>query len=67
MLVFFFLAAGKPPPWWPIAILHGGYVLAQADVRPWWIWAWWVDPLQYARAGVSGPVLCAFILGEVAS
>ncbi|BBM99977.1 ATP-binding cassette, subfamily G (WHITE), member 2, PDR [Marchantia polymorpha subsp. ruderalis] len=38
LLVFFFL---------------GGFLLPKDDVKPWWIWGYWISPLAYATNAVS--------------
>ena len=40
-----------------VFVLHSGYMLSQGDVKPYWIWAYWIDPLQY---GMTALCLCEF-------
>eukprot|EP00668_Euglena_longa_P040734 GGOE01053630.1.p1 GENE.GGOE01053630.1~~GGOE01053630.1.p1 ORF type:complete len:1449 (-),score=538.86 GGOE01053630.1:362-4525(-) len=36
-----------------VFVLHSGFFLAQGDVKPWWIWSYWIDPLQYGMTSLS--------------
>ncbi|KAK9690326.1 hypothetical protein RND81_09G120100 [Saponaria officinalis] len=30
----------------------GGFVLSREEIKPWWIWGYWVSPLMYAQNAV---------------
>ncbi|KAJ4977881.1 hypothetical protein NE237_008661 [Protea cynaroides] len=36
-----------------IILMLGGFVLPKAMIKPWWIWAFWLSPLQYAMNAIS--------------
>ncbi|XP_042491605.1 ABC transporter G family member 31-like [Macadamia integrifolia] len=36
-----------------IILLLGGFILPKAMIKPWWIWAFWLSPLQYAQRAIS--------------
>ncbi|KAK4780230.1 hypothetical protein SAY87_016336 [Trapa incisa] len=36
-----------------IIFLLGGFIIPKADIKPWWIWGFWVSPLSYAQRAVS--------------
>eukprot|EP00668_Euglena_longa_P020059 GGOE01024953.1.p1 GENE.GGOE01024953.1~~GGOE01024953.1.p1 ORF type:complete len:1437 (+),score=454.40 GGOE01024953.1:1098-5408(+) len=33
--------------------IQSGYLLAQADIQPWWIWLYWINPLQYGMTTLA--------------
>eukprot|EP00667_Euglena_gracilis_P000307 EG_transcript_307 len=36
-----------------VFVLHAGFFLAHEDVKPWWIWSYWINPLQYGMTSLS--------------
>ncbi|XP_051131702.1 ABC transporter G family member 31 [Andrographis paniculata] len=33
--------------------LLGGFILPKAMIKPWWTWAYWLSPLNYAQRAIS--------------
>ncbi|XP_020113539.1 ABC transporter G family member 51 [Ananas comosus] len=33
--------------------LLGGFIVPKAEIKPWWIWAFWVSPLTYGQRAIS--------------
>eukprot|EP00667_Euglena_gracilis_P000344 EG_transcript_344 len=33
--------------------LHSGFLIAKADMKSYWIWVYWINPLQYGMTGLS--------------
>ncbi|GAV68072.1 ABC_tran domain-containing protein/ABC2_membrane domain-containing protein/PDR_assoc domain-containing protein, partial [Cephalotus follicularis] len=31
----------------------GGFVISRQDVRPWWLWGYWVSPLMYGQNAIA--------------
>jgi len=36
-----------------VFILHTGFFLSESNVKPWWIWAYWINCLQYGMTSLS--------------
>eukprot|EP00668_Euglena_longa_P028465 GGOE01035689.1.p1 GENE.GGOE01035689.1~~GGOE01035689.1.p1 ORF type:complete len:838 (+),score=305.00 GGOE01035689.1:124-2514(+) len=36
-----------------ILLLHTGYAIGYADIKPWWVWIYWINPLQYGLTGMT--------------
>ncbi|KAA3458575.1 ABC transporter G family member 31-like [Gossypium australe] len=36
-----------------LVFLLGGFVIPKDQIKPWWVWASWLSPLQYAQRAVS--------------
>ncbi|XP_039037793.1 ABC transporter G family member 31-like [Hibiscus syriacus] len=36
-----------------IVLLLGGFLVPKDEIKPWWTWASWLSPLQYAQRAVS--------------
>jgi ABC-type multidrug transport system permease subunit len=36
-----------------ITFIGTGYVLLRTQIEPWWIWMFWVSPLQYVMTGLA--------------
>eukprot|EP00668_Euglena_longa_P040941 GGOE01053882.1.p1 GENE.GGOE01053882.1~~GGOE01053882.1.p1 ORF type:complete len:1449 (-),score=551.34 GGOE01053882.1:379-4257(-) len=36
-----------------VFVLHAGYFLAQGDIKSWWIWSYWINPIQYGMTSLS--------------
>ncbi|TVU38820.1 hypothetical protein EJB05_12212 [Eragrostis curvula] len=36
-----------------IVFLFGGILLPRQDIKPWWIWAYWVSPMMYGNNAIS--------------
>ncbi|KAG5244333.1 pleiotropic drug resistance protein [Salix suchowensis] len=34
-------------------LVLGGFILSRDNVKPWWIWGYWVSPLMYVQNAVS--------------
>ncbi|PON90757.1 ABC type transporter protein [Trema orientale] len=34
-------------------LVMGGFILRRDDVRPWWIWGYWVSPLMYGQNAIA--------------
>ncbi|KAF7843299.1 pleiotropic drug resistance protein 1-like [Senna tora] len=30
----------------------GGFILSREDIKPWWLWGYWISPLMYAHNGI---------------
>jgi len=35
-----------------IVFINGGFVLQRTSEHPWWIWGFWVSPLQYSQNAI---------------
>ncbi|KAI6680128.1 hypothetical protein NL676_034009 [Syzygium grande] len=31
----------------------GGFIISRDDVKPWWIWGYWISPLMYAQNAIA--------------
>eukprot|EP00667_Euglena_gracilis_P002184 EG_transcript_2185 len=36
-----------------LLLIHTGYAVALANVKPWWLWMYWVSPLQYGLTAMT--------------
>ncbi|KAG7637916.1 ABC transporter G family member 31 [Arabidopsis thaliana] len=36
-----------------IVFLLGGFVIPKADIKPWWVWGFWVSPLSYGQRAIA--------------
>ncbi|KAK3127191.1 hypothetical protein QOZ80_7AG0569620 [Eleusine coracana subsp. coracana] len=36
-----------------IVFLFGGFLLPRQDIKPWWIWGYWVSPMMYSNNAIS--------------
>ena len=36
-----------------ILMLQNGYIIAEDDIQPWWVWAYWFNPLQYGLTSLA--------------
>ncbi|KAA3458574.1 ABC transporter G family member 31-like [Gossypium australe] len=36
-----------------IVMLMGGFLMPKDQIKPWWVWATWLSPLQYAQRAIS--------------
>ncbi|KAG0577501.1 hypothetical protein M758_5G154100 [Ceratodon purpureus] len=36
-----------------IIFMLGGFILPRPIIKPWWIWGYWVSPLNYAQSALS--------------
>ncbi|KAL4182513.1 hypothetical protein AMTRI_Chr11g150490 [Amborella trichopoda] len=36
-----------------VIFVLGGFVVAKDDIRPWWIWGYWISPMMYGQSAVS--------------
>ncbi|GJP69950.1 hypothetical protein CLOP_g944 [Closterium sp. NIES-67] len=36
-----------------LLFLLGGFIVAKNDIRPWFIWAYWMSPITYAQNAIS--------------
>ncbi|XVF05337.1 hypothetical protein REPUB_Repub05bG0163600 [Reevesia pubescens] len=36
-----------------IVLLLGGFLIPKDQIRPWWVWASWLSPLQYGQRAIS--------------
>ncbi|XP_043723660.1 ABC transporter G family member 31-like isoform X2 [Telopea speciosissima] len=36
-----------------IVLLLGGFMIPKAMIKPWWVWMFWLSPLQYAQRAIS--------------
>lgn len=34
-------------------IVLGGFVLSRDNIKPWWIWGYWISPLMYGQNGIA--------------
>ncbi|PON57941.1 ABC type transporter protein [Parasponia andersonii] len=34
-------------------LVMGGFILRRDDVRPWWIWGYWVSPMMYGQNAIA--------------
>uniref|UniRef100_A0ACD5TSL6 Uncharacterized protein n=1 Tax=Avena sativa TaxID=4498 RepID=A0ACD5TSL6_AVESA len=34
-------------------LLFGGFVIPRDDIKPWWIWAYWISPMMYSNNALS--------------
>jgi len=39
--------------WILLFSIHSGYIVGQGNVKPWWVWVYWIDPLQYGMTSLS--------------
>ncbi|CAN6247786.1 unnamed protein product [Urochloa humidicola] len=33
--------------------VNGGFVIRRNDIKPWWIWGYWVSPMMYSQNAIS--------------
>ncbi|KAF8035907.1 hypothetical protein BT93_C1817 [Corymbia citriodora subsp. variegata] len=31
----------------------GGFIISRADVKPWWIWGYWISPMMYGQNAIA--------------
>eukprot|EP00897_Mesotaenium_endlicherianum_P002106 jgi/Mesen1/1923/ME000145S01008 len=36
-----------------VVFLLGGFIIAKPNIHPWWIWGYWVSPLQYGQNAIA--------------
>uniref|UniRef100_A0A7I4DSN0 ABC transporter domain-containing protein n=1 Tax=Physcomitrium patens TaxID=3218 RepID=A0A7I4DSN0_PHYPA len=36
-----------------IIFMLGGFILPRSEIHPWWIWGYWISPLNYAQSSLS--------------
>ncbi|KAG8087193.1 hypothetical protein GUJ93_ZPchr0010g8360 [Zizania palustris] len=36
-----------------VLLVLSGFILSHHDVKKWWIWGYWISPLQYAMNGIA--------------
>nr|XP_020167918.2 ABC transporter G family member 43 [Aegilops tauschii subsp. strangulata] len=36
-----------------LVCLFGGFVIPRHDIKPWWIWAYWISPMMYSNNAIS--------------
>jgi ABC-type multidrug transport system permease subunit len=35
-----------------IIFMLGGFILPHGQIKPWWIWGYWISPLNYAQSSL---------------
>ncbi|CAH2060102.1 unnamed protein product, partial [Thlaspi arvense] len=36
-----------------VVFLLGGFVIPKDDIKPWWIWGFWISPLSYGQRAIA--------------
>uniref|UniRef100_A0A0A9F5P1 ABC transporter domain-containing protein n=1 Tax=Arundo donax TaxID=35708 RepID=A0A0A9F5P1_ARUDO len=36
-----------------IVFIFGGFLIPRQDIKPWWIWGYWVSPMMYSNNAIS--------------
>eukprot|EP00667_Euglena_gracilis_P000273 EG_transcript_273 len=36
-----------------LLLLHTGYAIGLEDIKPWWVWVYWINPLQYGLTAMT--------------
>ena len=36
-----------------VLLLLGGFLLPRSDIKPWWIWFYWANPLSYIQQSIA--------------
>ncbi|GAV70532.1 ABC_tran domain-containing protein/ABC2_membrane domain-containing protein/PDR_assoc domain-containing protein/AAA_25 domain-containing protein [Cephalotus follicularis] len=36
-----------------VVMVLGGFVISRLDVKPWWLWGYWVSPMMYGQNAVA--------------
>lgn len=36
-----------------IIFMLGGFIIPRTQIKPWWIWGYWVSPLSYAQSAIT--------------
>ncbi|KAJ3670859.1 hypothetical protein LUZ60_008285 [Juncus effusus] len=36
-----------------IMMVLGGFILSHDNIKPWWVWGYWISPLMYAQNAIS--------------
>ncbi|KAL6656651.1 hypothetical protein ACP70R_004431 [Stipagrostis hirtigluma subsp. patula] len=36
-----------------IVFIFGGFLIPRQDIKPWWIWGYWISPMMYSNNAIS--------------